>query len=119
MSNSDRARRGEDAAAAYLERIGLAVVDRNWRCRSGEVDIVAIDGTALVIIEVKTRRSARAGTPDEAVSPTKQKQLVRVARHYVSDSGLDDAEVRFDVISIAQIAENRAILRHHRAAFTA
>ncbi|MBW6468423.1 MAG: YraN family protein [Anaerosomatales bacterium] len=119
MTREETAKRGEDAAAAYLERTGCTVVERNWRCPSGEVDIVALDGVTLVIVEVKTRKTASAGTPEEAVSPTKQRRLVRIARHYLAHAGLDDAEVRFDVIAIRPIAEDRALLRHHRAAFTA
>ena len=119
MTREETARRGEDAAAAYLERIGLTIVERNWRCTSGEADIVALDGPTLVIVEVKTRKSAAAGSPEEAVSATKQRRLVRVARHYLSHAGLENADVRFDVIAIRPIAEDRALLRHHRAAFTA
>lgn len=118
MTRSELARRGEDAAAAYLERIGLTIVDRNWRCTSGEADIIALDGRTLVIVEVKTRRTSSAGTPEEAVSPTKQRRLARVARHYVAHAGLEDTEVRFDVIAIRPIGDDRALLRHHRAAFT-
>ncbi len=119
MAQNSIARRGEDAAAAYLERIGFTIADRNWRCSSGEVDIVAIHGSTLVIVEVKTRRTTTAGSPEEAVSPTKQRRLVRIARQYVSRSGLDECDVRFDVIAIRPISEDRAILRHHRSAFTA
>jgi len=119
MTRAETARRGEEAAAAYLERIGCTVVERNWRCPSGEVDVVALDGRTVVIVEVKTRRSPSAGTPEEAVSPTKQRQLVRVARHYLAYAGLTEADVRFDVIAIRPIGEHRALLRHHRAAFTA
>lgn len=119
MTREETARRGEEAAAAYLDRIGLTVVERNWRCPSGETDIVALDGNTLVIVEVKTRKSMAAGSPEEAVSPTKQRRLVRVARHYLAYAGLEDADVRFDVIAIRPIAEDRALLRHHRAAFTA
>ena len=119
MTRAETARRGEDAAAAYLERIGCTVVERNWRCPTGEVDIVALDGRTLVIVEVKTRKTSTAGTPEEAVSPTKQRRLVRIARHYLAHAGLEDTDVRFDVIAIRPIAEDRALLRHHRAAFTA
>ncbi|MDF1542501.1 MAG: YraN family protein [Anaerosomatales bacterium] len=119
MTREETAKRGEDAAAAYLERIGCTVVERNWRCPSGEVDIVALDGPTLLIVEVKTRKTPSAGTPEEAVSPTKQRRLVRIARHYLAHAGLDDADVRFDVIAIRPIADDRALLRHHRAAFTA
>lgn len=117
MDRKELGRRGEDAAAAYLERAGMTVVERNWRCDSGEADIVALDGETLVIVEVKTRRTDRSGSAEEAVSPTKQKRLSRIARHYVSRSGLDGCDVRFDVIAIRPIGADRALLRHHRAAF--
>ncbi len=119
MTRAEIARRGEDAAAAYLDRIGLTVVERNWRCQSGEADIIALDSTTLVIVEVKTRRTPGAGTPEEAVSPTKQRRLIRIARHYLAHAGLEDADVRFDVIAVRPISDDRALLRHHRAAFTA
>lgn len=118
MDRSEVARRGEDAAAAFLERVGMTVVDRNWRCSAGEIDIVALDGDELVFIEVKTRRSERAGTGEEAVSATKQRRLVRLAEAYVTAAGADAVgQVRFDVVAIRVIAEDRALLRHHRAAF--
>lgn len=110
--------RGEDAAVAYVERLGMTVVERNWRSSAGEVDIIALDGAALVFIEVKTRRSTRAGVPEEAVSPSKQSRIVRLARAYLATSGLEPSPVRFDVIAITVLAEDRALLRHHRAAFT-
>ncbi len=109
--------RGEEAAAQYLQRIGMTITERNWRCASGEVDIIALDGSELVFVEVKTRRSSAAGSPEEAVSPTKQKRLGKLARNYLAYSGLDSTPVRFDVIAIRVLAEDRALLRHHRAAF--
>jgi len=119
MSDRRRAlgQRGEDAATAYVERQGWTVVERNWRVSAGEVDIICIDGDDLVFVEVKTRKSASKGTPDEAVTPAKQRRYERLAREYVSQAGLDDVSVRFDVISILVIAADRALLRHHRAAF--
>jgi len=118
MDRNEVARRGEDAAAAFLERIGMTVLDRNWRCQTGEVDIVARDGSALVFVEVKTRRSERAGTAEEAVSPTKQRRIAKLANVYLKscpDAAGD--EVRFDVVAIRVIAPDRALLRHYRAAF--
>lgn len=117
MDSKELGRKGEEAAAAYLERVGMDVVDRNWRCRSGEVDIVAREGDTLVLVEVKTRRSTRAGTPEEAVSPTKQKRLVKLARVYLAQHAESPGTVRFDVVSLLVLAEDRALLRHHRAAF--
>jgi len=109
--------RGEDAAAAYLERSGLTVVERNWRCPSGEIDIVALDGETLVLCEVKTRKGVGKGTPEDAVTPAKQKRYKRLAAAYVQSSSLEDVEMRFDVITLLVLAEDRALLRHHRAAF--
>lgn len=118
MDRSETARRGEDAAAAYLERIGLTVEDRNWRCKSGEIDIVARDGDEIVFVEVKTRRSERAGTAEEAVSPAKQKRVARLAEAYLRETGeRSTPAVRFDVIAIKVLGADRALLRHYRAAF--
>jgi putative endonuclease len=110
-------KRGEDAAASYLERVGMTIVDRNWRTKSGEIDIVALDGSTLVLCEVKTRKTTAAGTPEESVTPAKQRRYRRLAGAYVQQAGVSPVDVRFDVISILVIAEDRALLRHHRAAF--
>lgn len=117
MDRAQIGARGEAAAAAYLERVGMQVVDRNWRDGRGELDIVALDGEDLVICEVKTRATESRGTPEDAVSPAKQKRLARLARAYIAAAGLADCPVRFDVITIRLLAEDRALLRHHRAAF--
>jgi putative endonuclease len=96
----------------------MTIVDRNWRCSGGEIDIVALDGDELVFVEVKTRRSERAGTGEEAVSPAKQRRITRLAAAYMKDAGISDVkQVRFDVVAIRVIAEDRALLRHHRSAF--
>jgi len=118
MDRAETARRGEDAAAAYLERIGMTVEARNWRCPAGEIDIIAVDGPELVFVEVKTRRSERTGTPEEAVTPAKQRRIARVAEAYVRSEHPDGGrELRFDAIAIRVLAPDRALLRHHRGAF--
>lgn len=117
MTAIEIGRRGEEAAAAYLERMGMRIVDRNWRHGRGEIDIIAIDGEDLVVCEVKTRASTAAGQPEEAVTSAKQRRLVRLAEAYVAASGCTEISLRFDVISIVVISEDRALLRHHRAAF--
>jgi putative endonuclease len=118
MDRAETARRGEDAAVAYLERIGMTIEARNWRCASGEIDIVARDDGELVFIEVKTRRTERTGTPDEAVTPAKQRRVARVADAYLRAESVDpDSPVRFDAVAIRVLAPDRALLRHHRAAF--
>ena len=109
--------RGEDAAAAFLERVGMTVVERNWRTGVGEIDIVALDGDVVVFCEVKTRRTVAKGTPEDAVTPAKQRRYGKLAAAYLQKAGLDGVGVRFDVISLLVLAEDRALLRHHRAAF--
>jgi len=109
--------RGEDAAAAYLERAGMTLVERNWRCATGEIDIIALDDKTLVLCEVKTRKTTSKGTPEDSVTPAKQRRYARLAAAYVQHAGLENPEVRFDVITLLVIAEDRALLRHHRAAF--
>lgn len=110
--------RGEDAAVAYLERTGMTVIERNWRGSGGEVDIVALDGDTVVFCEVKTRRSCHKGAPDEAITPAKQRRYARLAAQYLRDASLGEVSTRFDVITLRVIAPDRALLRHHRAAFT-
>lgn len=117
MSSKRLGERGEDAAAAFLERSGVIVVERNWRCSSGEIDIVALDGETLVLCEVKTRRTPAKGSPEESVTPTKQRRYAKLAAAYIQHAGIDPVEVRFDVITLLVLSEDRALLRHHRAAF--
>jgi putative endonuclease len=109
--------RGEDAAAAYLERTGVTVVARNWRCPQGEIDIVGLDGETVVLCEVKTRRTPAKGNPEESITAAKQRRYSRLAEAYLQEAGLSDVTVRFDVIGLLVIGEDRALLRHHRGAF--
>ena len=98
----------------YLREQGMQVLDRNWRCEHGEVDIVARDGDCLVICEVKTRRSSGFGEPVEAVTFAKAMRLRRLAGAYLA--GLGDrarvAQVRVDVVGILCRPGRPAVLRH-------
>lgn len=114
---SELGKRGEDAAAAYLERSGMTLLQRNWRCKAGEIDIVALDGDTLVLVEVKTRKGIRRGSPEDAVTPTKQRRIARLAAMYAAACAQTERTVRFDVITLLVLAPDRALLRHHRAAF--
>jgi putative endonuclease len=118
MDAGSLGRRGELAAARYLESHGYTVVDRNWRCRLGEIDLVLLDGRTVVFCEVKTRSQRIHGLPEEAVSPVKQRRLVRLARAYLAHAGIVDAAVRFDVVAI-DVSCDAAVLRHHVSAFDA
>mgnify|MGYP001587481639 CR=1 FL=1 len=92
---------GEDLAAAYLTARGYRVIDRNARTRCGELDLVCMHGRALVFVEVKTRTSAAFGHPEEAITRTKQRHLVRAAAVYVAmHPNLRASPYRIDVVAI-------------------
>jgi putative endonuclease len=93
---------GEDAAARWYEARGYRVVARNWRCREGELDLVVARHGELVFCEVKTRAGTRYGTPAEAVTPTKQRRLRRLATRYLAEAAppAHARHLRFDVASV-------------------
>jgi putative endonuclease len=95
-----RGRLGEDLAAAHLTGQGLVVLERNWRCDLGELDIVARDGDALVVCEVKTRSSRRFGDPLEAVTPAKATRLRRLAARWVAEHQVRPHQIRIDLVGI-------------------
>jgi len=91
---------GEDAAVAHLEKLGYEIVERNYRCRRGEIDIVAGRSGTVVFCEVKTRRTDRWGQPSEAVDFRKQARLRGLAASWLAERGATARCIRFDVISI-------------------
>jgi putative endonuclease len=91
---------GEETAARYLAGQGYKIVDRNFRCPLGEIDLIAKEGNTLCFIEVKARRSIRFGWPEESVTPFKQMRLRRLSQWYLKARRLPDAQVRFDVVSL-------------------
>ena len=103
--------RGEDLAEKYLKKKGYIVVERNFRCRLGEIDIVALDGRYLVFVEVKTRRSQSYGLPCEAVNRPKIRHLVRMAAYYTTVNSVEQRDIRIDVIEIL-VKEKAIYLRH-------
>ena len=76
-------RRGEELAASHLAARGYEIIDRNWRCESGELDLVTRDGDCLAFVEVRTRRGQALGSPEESVTPAKQARLIALAEAYV------------------------------------
>ncbi len=92
--------RGESLAARFLEKEGLRILQRNYRAKQGEIDIVAMDGPVLVFCEVKARSDTEFGEPEEAVTCRKQRQMKRAAAAYLYDHGLIEQECRFDVVAI-------------------
>ncbi len=107
---------GEDAACRHLCRSGFNVLVRRYRCRFGEIDLVAREGEALVFVEVKTRRSADFGDPSLAVTPEKQRHISRVALDYLRRLGNPAIPARFDVIEVLEGPQGPEC-RHIRDAF--
>lgn len=91
---------GEDLVAEWYRDHGYQIVARNWRCRQGEIDIIASRGSALVICEVKTRANADFGSPALAVDVNKQQRLRRLAAHWLSENPNSRVAVRFDVAAV-------------------
>ena len=91
---------GEYLAENYLIRKGYSILERNFRCRMGEIDIIAMDGDVIVFTEVKTRRNCKFGLPCEAVTSEKIRHLKRAAAYYVMSSAFEQYDMRIDVIEI-------------------
>lgn len=93
-------RRGEDLARTHLEKAGYRVITTNFRTRCGEIDLIAREGETLVFIEVKTRSGSRFGSPFEAITERKRRQISKVALEYLSGHGGLEQPARFDVVAV-------------------
>lgn len=93
-------KQGERIAERYLKRKGYKLVERNFRCSAGEVDLIVLDRRVIVFVEVKTRSGDRFGTPLEAVQSRKQQKMIQTAQFFLSEKGLQQREARFDVVGI-------------------
>ena len=100
-------RRGEELAANELVRQGYRVVERNWRCQAGEVDVVAERDGAWFFFEVRTRRGTEFGTPEESVTEEKQERMADVALTYMAEHDLDDVDWRLGLVAIELEAGDR------------
>lgn len=105
---------GEDVAARHLAGLGLAVLERNWRCSEGEVDIVLRDGATLVICEVKTRTSVAAGTPHEAITDAKLARLKRLGERWALERGVRPDGIRVDLVAVLRQPRGAAVVDHVR-----
>ncbi len=105
-------RYGEDVAVAHVLAAGWTVLDRNWRCRQGELDLVALDGSELVAVEVKTRRSQQYGHPAQAVTREKLARLRRLTALWLAAHDLHPASVRLDVIAVLVPGRGAAQVDH-------
>lgn len=100
MSSSSVGSWAERKAALYLEEQGYKILQRNYRCRSGEVDLVCEDVGIIVFVEVRWRARSRYGYPEETITYDKLRNIVITARHYLATHKLEDRECRFDVVAI-------------------
>lgn len=111
MSRRQLGQLGEEAAGRYLAGRGCRILARNWRCASGELDLIVLDGETLVFVEVRTRRdSLRMGTPEESVDLRKRRQIMATASVYIHLTGQHHRQARFDVVAV-QTADDGAVTR--------
>ena len=106
----------EDKAARFLEKRGLHVLARNFRCRGGEIDLVCRDGKVLVFVEVRLRRNAAYGGAAASVTPTKQRRIILAAQHYLMTHSLANSDCRFDCVLLNDVSANH--IEWLRDAFT-
>jgi putative endonuclease len=96
-------KRGEDIAVAYLKNRGYRIIERNYKCLFGEIDIVAKDDDTVVFVEVKSRKSEKFGDPQGAVGREKQKKISRISLKYLEEKHLYPCDARFDVVAIKML----------------
>ncbi|MCQ1953054.1 YraN family protein [Arthrobacter jinronghuae] len=106
--------RGEELAARYLTEAGLRIIDRNWRCPEGEIDLVAVDGATLVVVEVKTRSSVDFGHPFEAIGQDKVARLYLLAGAWARANSRYFTHRRIDAVSILDDGTNPPVVEHLR-----
>jgi putative endonuclease len=107
-------RYGERVAARHLTARGMVVLDRNWRCDAGEIDLVLREGDVLVFCEVKTRTGTAYGHPLEAVDVVKTDRLVRLAERWMEERNVVAADVRFDMVGVVRALRGAAAVEHVR-----
>jgi len=105
---------GEDVAARHLVEQGLVLLERNWRCHEGEIDLVLRDGVTLVVCEVKTRTSLQAGTPHEAITDAKLSRLKRLGERWAVERGVRPDGTRVDLVAVLRPRRGPAIVDHVR-----
>ena len=96
-------RLGEDIAVNYLRSAGYGIIERNYRCVFGEIDIVARDGKTLVFVEVRSRKTDRYGEPGESVGLSKKMKISKIALNYLKENRFQDCRARFDVVAIKML----------------
>lgn len=114
--HNETGQKGEEIAASYLQNKGFVILEKNWRFKNLEADIIGTLNKTLVIAEVKTRKSNYFGEPETFVNKQKQKNLIKAAHEYIQRNKLD-LEVRFDIVSIL-LSDNQMKINHIEDAFS-
>lgn len=117
MQTTAIGRSGEDLARTYLEQKGMRFLQKNYKRRRGEVDLIMEDGKWLVFVEVKTRRTLTYGMPREAVTPYKQKHIRYCADIYFAEHHIESHPTRFDIVEILALPGRNVKIHHMRDAF--
>jgi putative endonuclease len=99
-SNVERGMQGQHTAESYLYGKGWQVLARNYRVKTGEIDLIGRDGGYIVFVEVKYRRGLGFGRPCESVNPAKQRRIIKTALHYIAAHKLHNRDIRFDVVEV-------------------
>jgi putative endonuclease len=107
---------GEQAAAVHLERSGHRIVERNYRCTYGEIDLVAEEGSELAFVEVRTRSGTSFGSPEESITWQKKQRMTRCALAYLSERQVKDRQWRIDLIAVKLERGRVTRLEHYRHA---
>jgi putative endonuclease len=107
---------GEQLAERFLKTKGYKLVERNYRCAAGEIDLIVLDRRVIVFVEVKTRTGHGFGTPLEAVEFRKQRKMIQAAQYFLSAKGLHQREARFDVVGISWL-KHEPVVEHIENAF--
>jgi len=110
--------RGQKEAEAYLLNNGCEILKRNYRVRTGEIDLIIRENNYIIFVEVKFRAGLNFGSPSEAVGSTKQQKIIRTAMHYIAVNNLENQDFRFDVIEVLE-KNNRISINHIENAFGA
>jgi putative endonuclease len=111
--NKDIGALGEDIAKTHLKNLSYSILDKNFRCKCGEIDLIAVNNGYICFIEVKTRYGTKFGLPAESVNYSKQKKICKTAQVYISLKDINDSNFRFDVIEIILNSSNNDFLVNH------
>lgn len=106
---------GEKIAANYLKKMRYKIVERNYHCKYGEIDIIALDGEVLAFVEIKTRSSNRHGPPEFAVTKHKQSKIKKSASHYLGKHRIEERDCRFDIVAITMEKGSKDIVLYKNA----